>query len=98
MKSLLALALVSVTPLSLYAEGPKPCDELKGEIAQKLEAKNVTSYSLDVVPTDQVKDGGKVVGSCEGGTKKIVYSRTSGAAQTSTRKPAAESTTAQAKQ
>ena len=97
MKSLLTLALVAFAPLSLYAEGPKPCDELKGEIVQKLEAKNVKSYSLDIVSNDQVKDGGKVVGSCEGGTKKIVYSRGTGDSQTSTKKPLAEATTATAK-
>jgi hypothetical protein len=59
----------------------KPCEDLKAEIAKKLEAKNVTSYTLDVV--DKGKEGdAKVVGGCDGGTKSIVYSRTApGAAQ-----------------
>ena len=53
----------------------KSCEDLKAEIAKKLEAKGVTSYSLDVV--DKGKEGdGKVVGGCDGGTKSIVYSRT----------------------
>jgi hypothetical protein len=52
----------------------KSCDDLKTEITKKLEAKGVTSYTLDVV--DKGKEGdGKVVGGCEGGTKSIVYSR-----------------------
>jgi len=51
----------------------KSCDELKGEIDAKIKAKGVTSYTLEVV-TGEVKDG-KVVGSCDGGTKKIVYKR-----------------------
>jgi hypothetical protein len=52
----------------------KSCDDLKAEIAKKLEAKGVTSYMLDVV--DKGKEGdGKVVGGCDGGTKSIVYSR-----------------------
>jgi len=52
----------------------KSCDDLKAEIAKKLEAKGVTSYTLDVV--DKGKEGdGKVVGGCDGGTKSIVYSR-----------------------
>jgi hypothetical protein len=39
----------------------KPCEDLKAEITKKLEAKNVTSYTLDVV--DKGKEGdGKVVG------------------------------------
>ena len=53
----------------------KPCDDLKAEIAKKLDAKNVTDYSLDIV--DKGKEGdGKVVGGCDGGTKSIVYSKT----------------------
>ena len=53
----------------------KSCDDLKAEITKKLDAKGVTSYSLDVV--DKGKEGdGKVVGGCDGGTKSIVYSRT----------------------
>jgi len=52
----------------------KACDDLKAEIAKKLDAKNVTDYSLDIV--DKGKEGdGKVVGSCDGGTKSIVYSK-----------------------
>jgi hypothetical protein len=52
----------------------KPCEELKTEIAAKLDAKHVSDYTLDVVPADQNGDG-KVIGTCEGGAKKIVYSR-----------------------
>lgn len=54
--------------------GVKPCEELKSEIEAKLKEKGVTGYTLEIVPADQVKDQ-KVVGSCEGGTKKIIYSR-----------------------
>jgi hypothetical protein len=52
----------------------KPCDDLKTEIAKKLDAKNVVGYSLDVV--DKGKEGdAKVVGGCDGGTKSIIYTR-----------------------
>jgi hypothetical protein len=50
----------------------KPCDELKTEIATKLDAAQVAGYTLEIVATDQVGER-KVVGSCEGGSKKIVY-------------------------
>jgi len=50
----------------------KPCEELKTEIAAKLDAAQVTGYTLEIVANDQVADR-KVVGSCEGGSKKIVY-------------------------
>jgi hypothetical protein len=52
----------------------KPCEELKTEIAAKLDAKGVKNYTLEVVPADQAGDK-KVVGSCEGGKKKIVYAK-----------------------
>ncbi|HEY6184372.1 MAG TPA: DUF1161 domain-containing protein [Terriglobales bacterium] len=87
MKSFVTVAgLLFVMTVCAYAA--KPCDELKDEIAKKMDAKGVKGYSLEIVPTDQVKDGeGKVVGSCDGGTKKIVYSR----ATTSSAKPEAAS-------
>lgn len=52
----------------------KNCEELKAEIAAKLDAKGVVNYTLEVLPTEEVKDQ-KVVGSCEGGTKKVTYKR-----------------------
>ena len=52
----------------------KPCEELKAEIAAKIDANGVTNYTLEIVPNEQVGDR-KVVGSCDGGTKKIVYVR-----------------------
>ena len=52
----------------------KACEELKTEIAAKLDAKKVAGYSLDIVEADKAGDG-KVVGSCERGAKKIVYTK-----------------------
>ncbi len=63
----------------------KSCDDLKAEISKKLDAKGVVGYTLD--PVDKGKEGdGKVVGTCDGGTKSLVYSR--GASASS--KPAEE--------
>jgi hypothetical protein len=53
----------------------KSCEELKTEIAAKLDAKGVKNYTLTIVDPAAVKDGDKVVGSCEGGTKRILYTR-----------------------
>ena len=72
MKVLLTIAAVLAIPACSYAQGAKPCEELKSEIAQKLDAKGVKSYTLEIVDKDKDADG-KVVGTCEGGTKKIVY-------------------------
>jgi hypothetical protein len=70
---LLVLTL-SLLLSSLPALAAKPCEELKSEIATKLQAKGVQNYTLEIVPAETVKDE-KVVGSCEGGTKKILYKR-----------------------
>jgi hypothetical protein len=67
----LTAVIASVTTVHAAA---KPCEELKNEIAAKLDAKGVKDYTLEAVATDAVADK-KVVGSCEGGAKKIVYSR-----------------------
>ena len=56
-----------------YAAG-KPCDELKAEIAAKLDAKGVKGYEIAVVENDKVGEA-KVIGSCDGGNKKLTYVR-----------------------
>lgn len=53
----------------------KACEDLKTEITAKLDAKGVKNYTLSIVAVGDVKDGDKVVGSCDGGTKRIVYVR-----------------------
>jgi hypothetical protein len=77
MKSQVCAALLLVA--SIPAIAGTPCDKVKGDIAAKLDAKHVAHYTLEAVPSDQVADR-KVVGSCEGGTKKIVYTRGADAA------------------
>jgi len=65
------LALLSSTALA----APKPCEELRAEIEVKIQAAGVASYTLEIVPNDEATDPSMVVGSCDGGTKKIVYQR-----------------------
>lgn len=57
------------------AQGPKPCEVLKSEIAKKLDANSAKAYTLEIVAKDKDAQG-KVVGSCESGTKKILYVKT----------------------
>ena len=76
-RMVLSLVLVAVLcSTSAFAE-IKSCEELKAEIEAKLKAKGVEGYTLEIIPTDQVKDQ-KIIGSCEGGSKKISYSRSKG--------------------
>lgn len=71
-------AVAGLFALQAQAEAKK-CDELKTEITAKLDAKGVTGYALDVVAADD-KSEAKVVGTCDGGTKKITYNRGGAAA------------------
>ena len=79
MRIWLGIAAALFLPVCSYAQG-KPCEDLKSEIGKKLEANSVKSYSLEIVSKDQDAEG-KVVGTCEGGSKKIVYRKTEGATQ-----------------
>ncbi|MBD8492143.1 DUF1161 domain-containing protein [Pseudomonas syringae] len=69
---MLAVGLLSLAGTAMAAG--KPCEELKAEIDAKLQAKGVTSYTLEVVEKGSTATH-QVVGSCEGDTKEIVYSR-----------------------
>lgn len=82
MKLLAAFGVLLFVPVCAHAQAAKPCEELKTEIAAKLDAKGVKSYTLEIVAKDDETAEGKVVGTCGGGTKKIMYKR--GAAATET--------------
>jgi hypothetical protein len=71
-KFLLVVGLLSIAGTTMAAG--KPCDEVKADIDAKIKANGTTSYTLDVVEKGSVTDK-KVVGSCDGGTKEIVYQR-----------------------
>jgi len=77
MSRLIIAALVA----GMVAGGPalaqgmrKDCNELKGEIDAKIKKNGVEKFTLDIVDADAQAEG-KVVGTCDGGTKKIVYRR-----------------------
>lgn len=53
----------------------KPCEELKQEIEAKIQAAGVPSYTLEIVATAEVKDQSMVVGSCDAGSRKIIYQK-----------------------
>lgn len=77
-----AAVLLSCAYATAQAPARKPCEDLKADITKKLEAKGVTSYSLDIVDKGKESPDAKVVGSCDGGTKSIVYTRGNTAAGT----------------
>ena len=68
---LIGVAAVLAQPVSA---APKDCEELKAEIAAKIDAKGVKAYTLTIVPAAEA-DPAKTVGSCAAGTKRIHYTR-----------------------
>jgi len=98
MKMLAATGVLLFVSASAHAQAPaqtqtpapaqtaKPCEELKDEISKKLDAKGVKGYTLEIVAKDKDAEG-KVVGTCDGGTKKIIYTKTLPAAETPAKEP-----------
>lgn len=72
-----ALAVIGLALSTSALAAPKPCEELKAEIEAKIQvqAQGVASYTLEVVPNADVHDQNMVVGSCENGTRKIIYQK-----------------------
>lgn len=73
MKGLIAIAASVLIASPVFAQ-VKPCEELKGEIDTKIKNNGVAAFTTTIVDKDAAEDG-KVVGTCEGGSKKIVYKR-----------------------
>lgn len=87
MRKLLLVVCLSSFSVAAMAS----CDDVKSQIDAKLQAKGVKSYTLDIVPVAKAAAepaaasgaaaaptqaaAGKVVGTCEGATKQIIYKR-----------------------
>ncbi|MDH4041675.1 MAG: DUF1161 domain-containing protein [Gammaproteobacteria bacterium] len=70
----IALSLLLAIAATPVLAQPKDCGELKAEIDAKISANGVPAFTTTIVDKDAEADG-KVVGTCENGTKKIVYKR-----------------------
>jgi hypothetical protein len=73
--------------LSLFSiQSMASCEDVKAKIDAKLQAKGITSYTLEIVPAKDAPAAasgvaapkaasGKIVGNCDNETKNIVYTR-----------------------
>lgn len=88
LKSAVGVALlVAGIPVAAGAS----CEDIKKKIADQLLIKEIADYSLEIVPADADPGSAKVVGDCNGGKSRILYSKgAKGAAA-----PAAEAARAQ---
>ena len=86
MRKVALLALLTLASLPAMAE-ILSCDALKARVDAKLQAKGVQSYTLEIMPAKGSNDTadtapaqpgtnvgkGKEVGTCAGGTKRLIY-------------------------
>ena len=70
-----ALVVIGCALASSALAVPKSCEELKAEIEAKIQANNVSSYTLEIVANEEVHDQNMVVGTCDNSTKKIIYQK-----------------------
>lgn len=73
MKRIMGVALLAAlagAPMAFAA--PLACDTLKTMINKKIQANGVRKYLIEITDAS-AEHPGKAVGSCEGGTRKIVY-------------------------
>jgi hypothetical protein len=70
---LLSVLATAAAPASAQSQR-KDCEELKSEIAARIESNGVLHYQLQIVEPDAAGVG-RIVGSCNGGTARIAYQR-----------------------
>ena len=71
------LAIICGVLATSAVAAPKDCEELRKEIEVKIQAKAIPSYTLEIVSKEEADkhDVAMVVGSCENGTKAIIYQK-----------------------
>lgn len=86
MRKVTLLACLTLVYLPAMAD-VLSCDTLKARVDAKLQAKGVPSYTLEIVPAEGASNNaasavpatnvikGKEVGTCDGGTKRLIYTR-----------------------
>ena len=76
MKSIIVILLLvlSMGTFAGTASAKTSCGDLKANIEAKLQSKGAKAFTLKIIGKDEATDL-RVVGTCDGGAKKIVYKR-----------------------
>lgn len=71
------LAIICGVLATSAVAAPKDCEELRKEIEVKIQAKAIPSYTLEIVSKEEADKHyvAMVVGTCENGTKAIIYQK-----------------------
>ncbi|MET3459557.1 DUF1161 domain-containing protein [Variovorax atrisoli] len=72
-------AVLALAGAAVSAHAAEDCEALRTRIEQKIAASGVARFTVTVVDANASAEG-QVVGSCELGTKKVVYLKDAGAA------------------
>lgn len=70
-----ALAVLGLSLATGALAAPKDCEELKAEIEAKIQANNVSSYTLEIVGKDEAEDPNMIVGTCANDSRVIIYQK-----------------------
>ena len=70
-----AWAVLGMSLVTGAIAAPKDCEELKAEIEARIQANNVSSYTLEIVRKEEAKDPTMVVGTCANDTSVIIYQK-----------------------
>ncbi|MFG6204461.1 DUF1161 domain-containing protein [Pseudomonas retamae] len=73
----IGLAILCSALATSAIAAPKNCEVLRKEIEIKIQAKAIPSYTLEIITAEEAKqhDSAMIVGSCENGTKRIIYQK-----------------------
>ncbi len=73
----IGLAILCSALATTVLAAPKDCEELRKEIEVKIQANAVPSYTLEIVSKEEADkhDVAMVVGTCENGSKSIIYQK-----------------------
>ena len=76
MKSVFKLTAIAALAVlaSTGASAKTSCEEVMAKIEAKIQAKGVKAFTLTIVDKDEKSDL-RVVGTCDDGSKKILYKR-----------------------
>lgn len=74
-KQIVLMVALGLAAMPAFAK--KDCEALKSEIEATIVKKGAKGFTLKIVKSGEEQDF-KIVGSCDGGAKKIVYKRDGG--------------------
>lgn len=74
-RTIILFAIACATTPAFASAARLDCGEFKTKLEEKMTAKGVKNFTLEAVDMKADEGGAKVVGTCDGNTKKMLYKR-----------------------